>query len=131
MTRITKAQSAGLETQLRQLAARLRNEIADAMKANGTPDVIGLANHNEDVDDAALADLQTSLDLASVQRDIQELREAEAALKRLRDDSYGTCIACGHAVALARLQASPAAARCIGCQEQAERARGEHSHRSL
>ncbi len=131
MTGITKALSGELETQLRHLTARLRTEIATAMKANGTPDVIGLANHNEEVDDEALADLQTSLDLASVQRDIEELREAEAALKRLRDGSYGSCITCSQPIALARLKASPAAARCIGCQEQAERARGEHSHRSL
>ena len=59
----------------------------------------------EQLSDEALADLQTSLDLASVQRDIEELREAEAALKRLRDGSYGSCITCSQPIALARLKA--------------------------
>lgn len=131
MTQLTAARKQELEQALRALSARLREEIGNGLKANGSADTLGLANHNQEVDDEALADLQTSLDLASVQRDIQELREAEAALRRLKEGTFGTCGDCGEGIALARLQANPAAARCIGCQTRVERAHGEHGHRAI
>lgn len=131
MKHLTTAQKQALEQALRALGARLRTEIGNGLKANGTEDTLGLANHNQEVDDAALAELETSLDLAAVQRDIQELRDTEAALRRLREGSYGTCSDCEAEIGFARLQANPAAARCIACQTQAERARGGHSHRAI
>lgn len=44
-----------------------------------------------------------------------ELQEIERALERLRDGSYGTCVRCGEPIAEGRLDAYPAAARCVGC----------------
>ena len=52
-----------------------------------------------------------------------ELNAVQAALVRVREGTYGACIACGQAIALARLQASPEAERCVSCQTQQEQHR--------
>lgn len=43
------------------------------------------------------------------------LSDVDAALRRLDDGSYGTCERCGNPIALARLEARPAARECIAC----------------
>ena len=47
-----------------------------------------------------------------------EVQLIEAALKRIDDGTYGTCIECGKAIAARRLQALPEAERCIACAQQ-------------
>lgn len=42
-----------------------------------------------------------------------ELGEVEAAQQRLRDGTYGSCMACGAAISLERLEALPATPFCI------------------
>jgi len=49
-----------------------------------------------------------------------ELRNIEAALKRIEEGDYGYCVDCGEAIAEKRLNYDPAAARCIACAERAE-----------
>jgi DnaK suppressor protein len=43
------------------------------------------------------------------------LAEVEAAIGRLSDGTYGRCERCGQPIAPARLEAKPAARRCIAC----------------
>jgi len=45
----------------------------------------------------------------------QELLDIDAALKRLKAGTYGTCIECGCEIPLARLQVKPEAATCVKC----------------
>ena len=52
-----------------------------------------------------------------------ELNAIQAALVRVREGSYGECMDCGQAIALARLQANPEAERCVNCQTQLEQHR--------
>lgn len=49
-----------------------------------------------------------------------KLRTIEVALERIQNGSFGTCIACGGAIGLKRLQAVPSAIRCLECQERQE-----------
>ncbi len=58
------------------------------------------------------------LSLSGGERD--RLREIEAALARLEDDSYGVCKPCGTVIPQARLKAVPWARYCIDCQEREE-----------
>lgn len=44
-----------------------------------------------------------------------EIREIDAALARIHDGSYGTCITCGEDIAAARIDAYPMAVKCINC----------------
>ncbi|MDA8073733.1 MAG: TraR/DksA C4-type zinc finger protein, partial [Actinomycetota bacterium] len=43
------------------------------------------------------------------------LAEVEAAIARLEKGTYGTCERCGQPISPARLEAKPAARRCIAC----------------
>jgi DnaK suppressor protein len=62
-------------------------------------------------------------DLAMRERAGQHLEAVEAALIRLDDGSYGTCVRCGRAIAPERSEALPWAARCIECQTIVDRGR--------
>ena len=49
------------------------------------------------------------------------LAEIDAALKRIDDDTYGTCTNCGHEIPPERLEARPWATLCIACKRERER----------
>lgn len=46
----------------------------------------------------------------------EALAEIEAALARLDDGTYGLCVDCAEQISPERLEALPAAARCMDCQ---------------
>jgi len=51
----------------------------------------------------------------------QRLQTLEA-LARIEDGTYGICVDCGQPVPEGRLEARPEAARCVDCQQKADRA---------
>lgn len=51
---------------------------------------------------------------------LQSIRYIDAALKRMETGQYGVCIDCDSAIPYARLEAYPAAARCIKCKTEFE-----------
>jgi len=58
--------------------------------------------------------------LAGTRSDLElEIAEADAALARVAAGTYGTCEDCGRAIAPGRLEARPAARRCIDCAQRA------------
>ena len=59
--------------------------------------------------------------------DAREVGMVDAALTRMREDTYGECIECGDEIEEKRLIALPTAARCMTCQEAREPVRGYHS----
>jgi DnaK suppressor protein len=62
-------------------------------------------------------------DLALRERAEQHLALVEAALERLDEGSYGTCLRCGKPIAPERLEALPWAAHCITCQSAIDKGR--------
>ncbi len=110
-----------LADRLRQRHVELRAAIRSLFADHDDPETMALRNRLEDTDDWAVADAMQGFDIAMVSREVAEIAEVEAALRRLKDGSYGQCIDCGEAIPAARLHADPAAARCIRCQEAAER----------
>ena len=48
------------------------------------------------------------------------LRDVTAALRRIRDGSFGTCLECESAIGPKRLQAVPWASLCIKCRDTAD-----------
>jgi DnaK suppressor protein len=65
--------------------------------------------------------LERELDTTVVQRAEAELADVEDALRRLDEDRYGLCEACGQPIADARLEAKPAARYCVEDQAKADR----------
>ena len=131
MTQLNAEQRLTLQNQLLDLVTRLRAEIAVALHSAGPAETLGLANHLQDVDDDAIASLETSLDVAAIERDMGELRAAELALERLSKSEYGVCVKCGAEIPFKRLQASPTASHCVACQTRDERLHGKAGGRSL
>jgi DnaK suppressor protein len=64
---------------------------------------------------------ERDLAMRHVDRDSDLLRDVKAALRRIRDGNFGTCIECESAISPRRLAAVPWASRCIRCQETADR----------
>jgi DnaK suppressor protein len=62
-------------------------------------------------------------DLALRDRAEQQLALVDAALERLADGTFGTCVRCGNPIPAERLEALPWAPRCIDCQRLADRER--------
>ena len=110
-----------LADRLRQRHRELRTAIRELFADHDDPETMALRNRLEDTDDWAVADAMQGFDIAMVGREVAELAEVEGALKRMSEGGYGQCVDCGESIPVARLHAYPAAARCIGCQEAAER----------
>jgi len=110
-----------LADRLRQRHRELRSAIRELFADHDDPETMALRNRLEDTDDWAVADAMQGFDIAMVGREVAELAEVEGALKRMSEGGYGQCVDCGESIPVARLHAYPAAARCIGCQEAAER----------
>jgi len=58
---------------------------------------------------------QQAMAAAQSRRRAGRLRAIAAALKRIDEDEFGWCEACGEEIAMRRLELDPAAPRCIGC----------------
>ena len=75
------------------------------------------ADHLDELQQAC----ERSLAVANLDRDCAELRTARAALRRIKDGSFGTCQECEEEIHPKRLAARPWALLCIRCQEAADR----------
>ncbi len=102
--------------------SELLGEIGAAREADiAAANAIGIAATDvNDLEDQASSQERTTLQDAEVQRDRNEFADVRAALARLSDGTYGTCIDCAQPIDLLRLTAIPAAARCMACQTQFE-----------
>jgi DnaK suppressor protein len=52
---------------------------------------------------------------------VERVNRISAALDRLNDGEYGTCVECGEKIAPARLRALPEVQTCVRCQDRLER----------
>ena len=124
MRYLTIEQRENLQRLLESRAAMLRGEIAAALRSSGDSRALSLANHLEEIDDRAVADLESALDIAALERDVRELRAVQAAAERLHTPDYGLCADCGAEIPYVRLDVNPVATRCVGCQTRHERSAG-------
>jgi RNA polymerase-binding protein DksA len=109
---------------LRQrLAARsvaLRRELAAAVHPSPAMESPHLPNAHGEADNA-VADLELDIDIATLERDAQELAAVSEAIARLDSTVFGLCTQCGDPIGWERLEAVPHARRCTGCEERVER----------
>lgn len=119
---LSRSQSDALRALLEDRAATLRREMKAALHAPDDGEEAALPNRHADNEDEGVADLQSDIDIASMERDARELVDIVEALVRMDKAEYGTCVDCGKHIAWARLQAQPHAKRCIHCEEARERA---------
>jgi DnaK suppressor protein len=70
--------------------------------------------------ETATATLGREIDYTLGENSEQVLSAIDAALKRIDDGTYGTCVSCGDEIRRERLEASPWASLCIDCKRRAE-----------
>lgn len=61
--------------------------------------------------------------IRNLDRESKLLKEVQAAIHRLDEQAYGTCLRCEEEIPEKRLKAVPWAAYCVSCQETIERQR--------
>ena len=110
-----------LDMRMRQLLDDIKREQQQS-ESERHREVAGAVS---DTGDESVANLVTDLDAAEIDRDVREIREIEAALRRMKEGTYGVCLDCGEGIPSQRLLAEPSAARCIRCAERRERS---HAH---
>jgi len=128
---LTIEQRERLDTEIRARIATLLGDIVQGLRRSTHPEAAGLADRIETGDDAPVADVETALEIAALEREGAELRDMLAARARLHTPDYGVCADCGVDIPFARLEVTPAATRCVGCQAQRERAQGAGGAPSL
>ena len=74
-----------------------------------------------DVIDQASSYTEKNVEIRTVNRQIKLVSKIDAALKRLKDRTYGFCEKTGEPIGLKRLIARPIATLCIAAQEKHER----------
>lgn len=102
----------------------LERKEADLVQALRTRDGIVIEKSADQMDEIQNAS-ERDLAIGNADRGFSLLREVRAALERIRDDSFGTCLDCEGAINAKRLAAVPWAPRCIRCQETADRGEQE------
>ena len=122
MTRtLDTRQLEALRTTLKDRARQLREEIRQTLVKSDDEQYTMIADQVRDLEDDSFADLMVDVNLAEIDRDLQELRAIEAAVQRIADGSYGHCEHCGSPIEFRRLQLTPFANRCFDCQSTFER----------
>ena len=105
----------------KELLERKEAELAWVLRAR---DGIAIEKSADQMDEIQYA-TERDLAIRNVDRNSALLRQVKAALGRIRDGSFGTCIDCDYAIGSKRLAAVPWATRCIRCQDAAEQERWE------
>jgi|SRR5579862_1448777 DnaK suppressor protein len=98
-----------LEAKKAEIAASLRNR-----------DEIAIEKTADAIDEVQLAG-ERELAIRNLDRESILLRNVRAALARIADGNFGTCLHCEEEINTKRLNAVPWAPFCIRCQEAADR----------
>ena len=106
-------------TELNKFQAILNTKHAELARALGRRDGIAIERTADTLDEIQLA-AERELTTQGLERESKLLRNVRAALGRIVDGAYGTCLQCDEEISKKRLQAVPWAALCIACQEHAD-----------
>src|ERR1039458_10074763 len=98
----------------------LERKVAELVHLLRTRDGITIEKSADQMDEIQYAS-ERDLAIRNVDRESTLPRQVKAALQRIGDGSFGTCMDCESAISPKRLAAVPWAARCIQCQEAADR----------
>ena len=116
-----------LEEDLRTAVTRLR-QIGGAVAVEELPGPIGDNSPFADEVDEIQANERREIGFATRELLVDRVNRLSAALDRLRDGDYGTCVECEEPISPARLRALPEVQTCVRCQDRIERM-GRHVER--
>ena len=89
------------KSELNERISKIKADIAGGLEADSAEQATQLENR----------DVLTAL----VREGEEELKQIKAALRRMDDGTFGTCVACGESINPERLEARPYSSECISC----------------
>jgi len=110
-----------LEQDLKMAVSRLRQ--LGGVKA--LEDLLGPSGEHwsfADEVDEIQANERREIGFATRELLVERVNRLAAAIERLDDGDYGTCVECNEAIAPARLRVMPEVQTCVRCQDRLERA---------
>jgi DnaK suppressor protein len=111
---IVHAEVGGIE----KILKRQESELIQVLQKR---DGIEIAEKSPELMDEIQYASERELAIRNADRESSLLREVRAALRRIHDGAFGTCVECELAISPKRLKAVPWASRCIQCQDAADR----------
>jgi DnaK suppressor protein len=108
---------ASVEPRVQQILEAKQAELMGGLRNR---DGITIEKSADQMDEIQYA-TERDLAIRNVDRESTLLRHVKAALVRIHDGSFGTCVDCEEPISPKRLAAVPWAPRCIKCQETADR----------
>ena len=102
----------------------LERKQAELVQLLRNRDGIAIEKSADQMDEIQYA-TERDLAIRNVDRESSLLRQVKAALRRIHDGTFGTCIECESAISPRRVAAVPWASRCVQCQDAADRNRQE------
>jgi len=109
---------------IKEILERQEGELVQVLRKR---DGIAIAEKSPELMDEIQYASERELAMRNADRESNLLREVRAALRRIQDGSFGTCVECEWAISPKRLAAVPWASRCIQCQGAADRRPQERS----
>lgn len=98
-----------------------RNEL---LRGTSDREEIAIESAAEDFD-RLQQQLNREVAIRNLDRQSALLKNVQAALARIQDETYGTCLRCDEPIPEKRLNALPWAAYCVPCQESLDRQRAK------
>lgn len=129
--RLTPGQHALLESALLQQQQQLERSLQTQLGEGGDRVAHAREQLLQDADDAIEHADERDLDLARSDSLMEQLRQVNAALLRLRSPDYGRCPDCDADIPFDRLQRHPEVLRCVACQSALEKRQGGAQPASL
>ena len=119
---LSKAEMSKLTGALDRHYELVVEEVRDALENSENQQYVELLDRvPADIGDQSVADELADLNLALIDRHVQEMRDIEATRARFTDGRFGVCVDCGQEIGFQRLLAYPTAKRCIACQQRREK----------
>lgn len=128
---LTRREVNAVKTRLTGRREELRLDILRELEKYEDESYTELAGRIADSGEQSWSDLVSDLNLAEISRDVGEARNIQLALERLAEGNYGICMSCDKPIDPERLEANPAAVRCLDCQEAYEQRDGQTRYPSL
>ena len=121
-----------LEQLLKQRYQLLIEEVRAELGNSGEQHFADFAEAGgSDQGDESMADALADIAAARADRQVNEMRDIEAARKRMEQGGYGVCLDCDEAMMFERLLAYPTALRCVRCQQVHEKTHASEGTPSL
>ncbi len=111
--------------ELRQQLSQKLSEIEERL-AQDNDLIRDKTDLGDDVDRANREESQ-QMQLNRRQHDLAMVKSIKDALRRIEDQDYGFCEACGEDINIARLKARPESRYCIDCQDYRERKNNQYA----